>query len=69
MVSNSTLAAICVRSGFHNILIYDSPALGASIQEYVDTLEVAKQNEERTAYKEGRSTGQYWSEVEPPKVK
>lgn len=68
MVSNSALAAICVWSGLHEHLLYESYPLAASIQEYVTTLK-AKQNEEyQAAEREGRSPGQYWLEIEPPKV-
>jgi endoribonuclease Dicer len=68
MVSNSALAAVCVWSGLHEHLLYESYSLAASIQEYVTTLKAKQDEEYRAAEKEGRSPGQYWLELEPPKV-
>ena len=68
MVSNAALAAICVHAGFHKILLHDSSSLAVSIEEYMEVLKAAKKKEEQLADKEGRSVGQFWSEIEPPKV-
>ncbi|KDQ07466.1 hypothetical protein BOTBODRAFT_180654 [Botryobasidium botryosum FD-172 SS1] len=68
MVSNSVLAAICVHKKFYELLIHESPSLAGSIHEYIEVLNVAKEKEEQNARKEGRSAGQFWSDVEPPKA-
>jgi endoribonuclease Dicer len=68
MVSNSALAALCVHSGLSNYLIYNSPSLEADIKDYRIRLQDALQREEEDASAEGRGLGQYWNEIEPPKV-
>ncbi|KAG1753945.1 uncharacterized protein EDB91DRAFT_1287021 [Suillus paluster] len=68
MVSNSALAAICVRTGLHEYLLYESYALGNSIQSYVEQLEARHQEEYQRAARDGRPPGQYWLNMEPPKI-
>lgn len=68
MVSNSALAAVCVWAGFHDHLLFDSLTLGSTIQSYIDNLKAKQKREYELAAKEGRSPGQYWLEIEPPKV-
>lgn len=68
MVSNSTLAAVCVWSGLHEHLHYDSPELSAGIQAYINDLKERQDDEYKAAEQEGRDPGQYWQDIEPPKV-
>lgn len=68
MVSNSALAAVCVRTRLHEYLLYESYAMGNSIQSYTEQLEVKRQEEYERAVKDGRHPGQYWLDLEPPKV-
>lgn len=68
MVSNSALAAVCVWSGLSEHLVFESNRMGGHFLEYTVKLK-AKQDEEYSAAKrEGRSPGQYWVDIEPPKV-
>lgn len=69
MVSNSALAALAISSGLHEHLLYDSYILAGSIQTYKDELGAKKAAEYELAEKEGRPPGQYWSALEPPKVR
>ena len=69
MVSNSALAAICVITGLHRHLICHSPELKNSIDTYEVTLQSRRAREYETATKENRRPGQYWTDLEPPKVR
>ena len=69
MVSNSTLGAVCVWSGMHEHLLFDSAQLANSIEAYVRELKVQQDKEYELARVEGRAAGQYWISVEPPKVR
>jgi endoribonuclease Dicer len=68
MVANSTLAAVSVWSGLHEHLLFESRALANNMHAYAEELTVKQQQEYDLAEKEGRSPGQYWLEIEPPKV-
>lgn len=68
MVSNSALAAICVWAGLHEHLLFESYSLANSISQYADELKTREKEENELAKKEQRSPGQYWADVEPPKV-
>ncbi|KAF8639433.1 hypothetical protein AX16_010288 [Volvariella volvacea WC 439] len=68
MVSNAALAAICVWSGLHDHLLFDSQHLANSIQAYATQVQSKQAEEYAAAAKEGRSPGQYWLEIEPPKA-
>lgn len=68
MVSNSALAAVCVQTGLHAYLLYESYALGNSIQSYAEQLETRRQEEHQKAVRDGRPPGQYWLDMEPPKI-
>lgn len=68
MVSNVTLAAICVFAGLHEHLHYESAALAASIRVYATELMNRQKAEVEEAAREHRPAGQFWTEVEPPKV-
>ena len=68
MVSNTALAAICVTRGLHRHLLYDSLELAHNIDVYEGALKVRRSREYETATKENRRPGQYWVDLEPPKV-
>ncbi|KAF8591451.1 ribonuclease III [Ramaria rubella] len=68
MVSNSTLAAVCVYSGLHAHLLFESHTIASSIQAYSKDLDRARQAEYTRAERESRLPGQYWVDVEQPKV-
>ncbi|KAF9534830.1 hypothetical protein CPB83DRAFT_901776 [Crepidotus variabilis] len=68
MVSNSALAAVCVWSGLHEYLLFESSQLEYGIQSYVNELKEKKTQEYILAAQEGRTPGQYWLEIEPPKA-
>lgn len=68
MVSNSALAAVCVWSGLHEFLLFESSQLSVSIQGYAIELKDRQEKEYALAEKEGRPSGQYWLDIEPPKV-
>ena len=69
MVSNSALAAVSVCSGLHEYLLFESSQLEYGIRSYVSELKTKKEKEYELAKQEGRSPGQYWLEIEPPKVR
>jgi len=68
MVSNATLAAVCVWAGLHEHLLFESHVLASDIQAYADNLKGRQEAEYARAQQEGRMPGQYWADVEPPKV-
>ncbi|GLB33718.1 putative PAZ domain containing protein [Lyophyllum shimeji] len=68
MVSNSTLAAVCVLSGLHKHFQYKSHVLHASIQDYATKLRASQAKEYRNAELEDRPPGQFWLELAAPKV-
>jgi endoribonuclease Dicer len=68
MVSNSALAAVCVWSGLQEHLLFESYALASNMQSYVDELQMKQAQEYELAAREERLPGQYWLEIEPPKV-
>jgi len=68
MVSNSALAAVCVSTRLHEHLVYESYAMGNSIQLYAEQLEARRQEEYQRAVRDGEHPGQYWLDLEPPKA-
>jgi hypothetical protein len=68
MCNNRALAAVCVSSGLYKHLMHESDSLAVSIQAYASTIEVKRKGEERLSATQGRSRGQYWLQVEAPKV-
>ncbi|KAF8192503.1 ribonuclease III domain-containing protein [Pholiota molesta] len=68
MVSNSALAAVCVWSGLQEYLLFESPYLENSIRAYANELKEKQAKEYALAEAEGRSPGQYWLDIEPPKA-
>lgn len=69
MVSNSTLAAICVYAGLHQHLLFESLAIESSIYAYSDKLDKARRADYARADREGTLPGQYWLDIEQPKVR
>ncbi|KAJ7699997.1 hypothetical protein B0H17DRAFT_1196016 [Mycena rosella] len=67
MVSNSALGAVCISSGLHKHLLL-APRILSSVTEYSNQLKVTQTEEYEMARVENRSPGQYWHELEPPKV-
>ncbi|KAG7097058.1 hypothetical protein E1B28_004446 [Marasmius oreades] len=67
MVSNSTLAAIGVRSGLYRYLRFEGTPLMSGIKTYVIALQEKESGERLRAAKDGISSGQYWCDIEPPK--
>jgi len=67
MVSNSALAAVCISSGLHNHLLLAN-RLSTSVANYIAQLKVKQKEEYELARVEKRSPGQYWHEIEAPKV-
>ncbi|KAH7887826.1 hypothetical protein F5I97DRAFT_1952052 [Phlebopus sp. FC_14] len=68
MVSNSTLAAVCVLSGLHSYLHFESHALACALESYTRQLDSRRLRESGVAAHEQRDPGQYWLDLEPPKV-
>jgi len=68
MVSNSALAAISVHYGLHQFLKIDSESVKKAIDQYVPEVEESQRAEYAAARDEGRPCGQYWLDIEPPKV-
>lgn len=69
MVSNSVLSAFCVEMGLYKFLDYDNKGLAGTIPEYIDKIEKARAQEEAAARAEKRLMGQYWTDIEAPKVR
>lgn len=68
MVTNSALAAVCIETGLYKHVIYESPQLGDEIDEYARQVARARDLEYKVADNEGRPPGQYWVDIESPKV-
>lgn len=68
MVSNHTLAALCVHLELHLHIQHTESQLSNNIKTYSNRLRSLKRAEYELAYAEHRSPGQYWLETEPPKV-
>ena len=68
MVGNSPLAAICAESGLYRHLHQKSHQIQQSINTYLTALQKAKQKEYAAADDDLRERGQYWFDVNPPKV-
>lgn len=68
MVSNSTLGAVCVASGLHKHILL-AARLTSSVTDYVTKLKAKRKEEYELAQLEKRSPGQYWQEIDPPKVR
>lgn len=66
MVSNTTLAALCVSCGLHKYIHFDSYALATTFETYTQQLEANRLEAEAAA--EDNLPRQHWLQVEPPKV-
>ena len=67
MVSNQTLAALCILTGLHKV-IQCSGDIGRAITGYEKRINWLKDQEYKRATAERRLPGQFWLEAEPPKV-
>ncbi len=68
MVSNSTLAAICVWSGLHKF-IHTTQQLGRVIHDYEKALAVQQDIQYIQARREGGPVERYWKDLDAPKVR
>lgn len=68
MVSNSTLAAICVWSGLHKF-IHTTQQLGRVIHDYEKALAIQQDTQYTQAGKEKRPVERYWKDLDAPKVR
>lgn len=68
MVSNKTIAAICALSGLHVYIQCGSRELIGNIDAHAAKISELKKAEDALAKQEGRSPGQFWLDVETPKV-
>ena len=69
MVTNSTLATICVLTGLHDYVQHSSPDLSRNIAMYAETIRRIRDEEDKQSKAEGRVPIQFWAEVEAPKVR
>ncbi|KAH8106181.1 hypothetical protein BXZ70DRAFT_1004461 [Cristinia sonorae] len=67
MVSNQTLATICVMNGLHRHLMHSSNDLARSIEAFETQLKVSREKEQAKARAENRPCTQYWLELAPCK--
>ena len=67
MVSNSTLAAICVWSGLHRF-IHSTQQIGKIIRNYEEALHAQQTTLLSEAHRESKSMIQYWKDLDAPKV-
>ncbi len=68
MVNNIALGALCIECGLDAFIIHDSSSLQKSINAYRTDARKAQKLEYDLAEAEGRMPGQYWVDLEPPKV-
>ena len=68
MVSNSALAAVCVEAQLHEHIMFESLSLANSMDAYAIKIKAKQKEEYELAAQEGRSPGQYWLDVDAPKV-
>lgn len=68
MVTNYALAALCIESGYYKLMINESGSLSTQIDQYAENITRARDLEYTVAENEGRPPGQYWVDIEPPKV-
>jgi hypothetical protein len=64
MMSNATLAAICVRLGLHKYVYNVTPPVQHAIDTYANKVEHARRQQGKAV----QSSGQYWTGLNPPKV-
>jgi len=69
MVSNSALAALCVKCGIHQLVDTRAYGISNSLNAYVSAVTAALHEEQRASLREGRPPGQYWLRIQTPKVR
>jgi hypothetical protein len=69
MTSNITLSAIAVHLGLHRQISGLTPAVAHAIETYAANLDKARRKNLQDSEREGRKLGQYWSNLEGPKVR
>ncbi|KAJ7228751.1 hypothetical protein GGX14DRAFT_346266 [Mycena pura] len=67
MASNSALAAVCISSGLYKHLLL-ATSLYPVVANYMEKLRAKQTEEYELARAEKRNPGQYWQEIESPKV-
>lgn len=68
MVSNSALAALCVKCGIHNLVDMKAHGVLNGLDVYVSAVTAALQEEQRASTREGKLPGQYWLRIQTPRV-
>ena len=68
MVSNSALAALCVKCGIHNLVDMRAHGVLNGLDVYMSAVTAALQEEQRASTREGRLPGQYWLRIQTPRV-
>jgi len=68
MVSNSALAALCVKCGIHQLVDTRAYGISKSFNAYVSAVTKALEGEQRASSREGRPPGQYWLRIQTTKV-
>ncbi|KAI0035664.1 hypothetical protein K488DRAFT_42913 [Vararia minispora EC-137] len=68
MVSNSALAAVCVEAQLHEHIMFESLSLANSMDAYAAKIKAKQREEYELAAQEGRLPGQYWLDVDAPKI-
>jgi endoribonuclease Dicer len=69
MVSNSTLATLCVRSGIYELVDVRAHRLGDALRRFAKEVNAKHQEEHILAAKDKRPPGQYWLDIECSKVR
>jgi len=68
MVSNSALAALCVKCGIYQLVDTRAYGISKNLNAYVSAVTTALEGEHRASSREGRPPGQYWLRLQTPKV-
>lgn len=69
MTSNIALSAIAVHLGLHRQISGLTPAIAHAIEMYAVNLDKARRKNQQDSEREGRKLGQYWSNLQGPKVR
>lgn len=68
MVSNSALAALCVKCGIHQLVDTRAHGISHNVKAYVSAVTTALHEERRASSQEGRHPAQYWLRFQSPEV-
>ncbi|KAI0786396.1 hypothetical protein C8Q75DRAFT_271436 [Abortiporus biennis] len=68
MVTNPTLAVVSVTSGLYQCIQYNGSDIKQSIDDFVLKVQHARDEELKAVSQENREPGQYWTELDPPKI-